>query len=382
MFSMQFSEEQLKIQQNMKEFCEKEVAPGVAQRDKDGDDTATAALMKRLGELGFWGLPYPKEYGGSGADTLSYALASIELNKVDASLGCSYSIHTSVSAWIPFVYGTEEQKRRFATPMFNGEKIGAFGLTEPNAGSDAAMQITIAEKDGENYIINGTKCFITNSGHADTTLLFTMTDRSKGVKGITCFAIDKDTPGFNFTKKEDKMGIRGTVQRVIEIENMKVNADRRIGQEGEGFKIAMQALDGGRIGIGAQGVGIAEGAYEYALAYAKERVQFGKPIFAQQAVAFKFAEMATKIEYAKLLCLKAAWLKDTHQPYGMAAAMAKMVGTDVAMEVTTDAVQMMGGAGFLKDHPVERMMRDAKITQIYEGTNEIQKVVISGYIGR
>ena len=381
MFNMQFTEEQLKIQQTMKEFCIKEVAPGAAQRDKDGDDAATTALNRKLGEMGYWGLPYPKEYGGSGAGTIAYVLASMELNKVDASLGCSYSIHITASS-APYLFGTDEQKHRFGKPHYSGEKLSAFGLTEPNAGSDSAMQITVAEKDGDSYILNGTKCFITNSGHAETTYLFAMTDKSKGVKGISCFAVDIDTPGFNFTKKEDKMGIRGTVQRVIEIENMKIGADQLIGREGEGFKIAMQVLDGGRIGIGAQGVGIAEGAYEYALAYTKERVQFGKPIFAQQAVAFKFAEMATKIEYAKLLTLKAAWLKDTNQPFGMAAAMAKMVGTDVAMEVTTDAVQMMGGAGFLRDHPVERMMRDAKITQIYEGTNEIQKLVISGYIGR
>ena len=382
MFNMQFTEEQLKIQQMVKEFCEKEVAPGAAARDLGQDYAPTFELFKKMGELGLAGLPYPKEYGGAGADQIAYVLAGIEINKVDASLGCSYSVHVSLSSWPIFAYGTEEQRQKYSTKMFSGEALGAFGLTEPNAGSDAAMQITVAEKDGDEYIVNGTKCFITNSGFADYTMLVAMTDKSKGLKGVSAFIVEKDTPGFNFTKQETKMGIRSTVQRVIEIENMRIPAANLLGKEGEGFKIAMQTLDGGRIGIAAQGVGIAEGAFEYALAYAKERIQFGKPIYAQQAVAFKFAEMATKIEAAKWLTLRAAWLKDNKMPFSKEAAMAKMFATDTAMEVTTDAVQMIGGAGFTTDHPVERMMRDAKITQIYEGTNEVQKLVISGAIGR
>jgi butyryl-CoA dehydrogenase len=382
MFNMQFSEEQLKIQQMVKDFVAKEVAPGAAARDLGQDYAPTYELFKKMGKLGLAGLPYPKEYGGAGSDQIAYVLAGIEINKVDASLGCSYSVHVSLSSWPIFTYGTEEQKQKYSTKMFSGEALGAFGLTEPNAGSDAAMQITVAEKDGDDYIINGTKCFITNSGFADYTMLIAMTDKSKGLKGISAFIVEKGTPGFNFTKQETKMGIRSTVQRVLEFDNMRIPASQMLGKEGEGFKIAMQTLDGGRIGIAAQGVGIAEGAYEYALAYAKERVQFGKPIFAQQAIAFKLAEMATKIEAAKWLTLRAAWLKQNNLPYSKEAAMAKMFATDTAMEVTTEAVQVLGGAGFTTDHPVERMMRDAKITQIYEGTNEVQKMVISGAIGR
>ncbi len=382
MFNMQFTEEQLRVQQMVKEFAAKEIAPGAAQRDIDGDYAPAYEIMKKMGKLGLWGLPYPKEYGGAGGDQIQYVLAGIEINKVDAAIGCSYSVAVSLSEWPIFHYGTEEQRQEFSTKMFAGEKLGAFGLTEPNAGSDSAMSEVYAVEDGNDYVINGTKCFITNSGYADYTVVFAMTDKSKGAKGITAFIVDKDTPGYNFTKTEDKMGIRSTVQRVIEMEDVRVSKDRMLGKVGEGFKIAMTTLDGGRVGIAAQGVGIAEGAYEYALNYAKERVQFGKPIAAQQAISFKLADMATKIEAAKLLTLKSGWIKDAGGNYGLAAAHAKKFATDTAMEVTTDAVQILGGAGFLRDHPVERMMRDAKITQIYEGTNEVQNLVISGNILR
>ncbi len=382
MFSMQFTEEQLRVQQMVRDFAEREIAPGAAQRDLDEDYAPAYEIMKKMGKLGLWGLPFPLEYGGAGGDQIQYVLAGLEINKVDASIGCSYSVQVSLAGWPIFYYGNEEQRQEYSTKMFAGEKLGAFGLTEPNAGSDSAMSETYAVEDGNDYIINGTKCFITNSGYADYTVLFAMTDKSRGAKGITAFIVDKETPGYNFTKQEEKMGIRSTVQRIIEIEDMRVHKSQMLGKIGEGFKIAMKTLDGGRIGIAAQGAGIAEGAYEYALNYAKERVQFGKPIAAQQAISFKLADMATKIEAAKLLTLKAGWLKDTGQSYGLAAAHAKKFATDTAMEVTTDAVQILGGAGFLRDHPVERMMRDAKITQIYEGTNEIQNLVIGGYIMR
>ncbi|KJS80947.1 MAG: acyl-CoA dehydrogenase [Peptococcaceae bacterium BICA1-8] len=381
-FDLKFSEEQERIRQLVRDFVEKEVAPGAAERDEGEDFAPTYELMKKMGKLGLMGLPYPQEYGGAGADQISYALAGFEINKVDASLGCAYSVHISLSGWPIFHYGTEEQRQKYSIPMFKGEKLGAFGLTEPNAGSDSGASECTAVLEGDYYILNGTKCFITNSGYADIYVVFAMTDKSKGIKGISTFIVEKDTPGFNFTKQERKMGIRSTVQRVIEMENVKVPKENLLGKEGEGFKIAMTTLDGGRIGIAAQGAGIAEGAYEYALGYAKERIQFGKPIAAQQVIAFKLADMHTKIEAAKLLTLSSAWKKDNHLPFSKDAAMAKLFATDTAMEVTTEAVQVLGGAGFLRDHPVERMMRDAKITQIYEGTNEIQKLVISGLILR
>ncbi|MEL7654854.1 MAG: acyl-CoA dehydrogenase family protein [Bacillota bacterium] len=380
MYDLAFTEEQERIRQVMKEFAEKEIAPGAAERDEGEDYAPAYEIMKKIGKLGFWGLPYPVEYGGAGMDQISYALASIELNKVDASLGCSYSVQVSLAGYPIFAFGTEEQRQKYSVPMFKGQSLGAFGLTEPNAGSDSGAAQTTAVLDGDYYVLNGTKCFITNSGYNDWTVVFAMTDKSKGVKGLSAFIVETNTPGFTHTKIEKKMGIRSTVQRVIEMENCRVPKENLLGKEGEGFKIAMKTLDGGRIGIAAQGVGIAEGAYEYALNYARERVQFGKPIIHQQIISFKLAEMHTKIEAAKALTLKAAWCKDNNLPYSKEAAMAKMFATDTAMQVTTDAVQIMGGAGFLRDHPVERMMRDAKITQIYEGTNEIQKLVISGFL--
>lgn len=376
------TEEQKNIQKLVKDFVEKEVAPGVAERDEKEDFAPTYELLKKMGKLGLLGLPYPKEYGGVGADQIAYVLAGIEINKVDASLGCAYSVHISLAGWPIFHYGNEEQRQKYSVPMFKGEKLGAFALTEPNAGSDSGASECTAELQGDHYVLNGTKIFCTNAGYADTYVVFAMTDKSKGVKGITAFIVEKDTPGFNFVKQERKMGIRATVQREIVMENVKVPVENRLGKEGEGFKIAMTTLDGGRIGIAAQGAGIAYGTYEYALKYAKERIQFGKPIAAQQAISFKLAEMVTRANAAKLMSLNAASCKDNGLSYSMEAAMAKMFATDKAMENATEAVQILGGHGFLRDHPVERMMRDAKITQIYEGTNEIQKVVICGHILR
>ena len=377
-----FTDEQLNIQKMVRDFCEKEVAPGAAERDEGEDFAPTYELLKKMGKLGLMGLPYPKEYGGAGADQISYVLAGFEINKVDASLGCAYSVHISLSGWPIFYYGTEEQRQKYSVPMFKGEKLGAFGLTEPDAGSDSGASKCTAVLEGDHYILNGTKCFITNSGYADIYVMFAMTDKSKGVKGISAFIVEKDWPGLKFTKQERKMGIRSTVQRVIVMENLRVPKENLLGKEGDGFKIAMTTLDGGRIGIAAQGAGIAMGAYEYALNYAKQRHQFGKPIAQQQVIAFKLADMYTKIDAAKLLTLYAAYKKDAGLPYSLEAASAKKFATNTAMEVTTEAVQILGGHGFLRDHPVERMMRDAKITQIYEGTNEIQNVVMSGILLR
>ena len=378
-----FSPDQLKVQQLVKDFVAKEIAPYAKAWDQ-GEDFAPVYKMfkEKLAPLGLLGLPFPTEFGGAGGDQVSYVLAGIEISKACASTGCAYSVHISLCSWPIFYYGTEEQKKKYSIPLAQGKLIGAFGLTEPGAGSDSGAQLTTAVADGDYYVLNGTKCFCTNAGLAEVYVVFAMTDKSKGVKGISAFIVDKDTPGFTFTKQEEKMGIRATVQRELLFQNCRIPRSSILGKEGDGFKIAMTTLDGGRIGIAAQGVGIAMGAYEYALKYSKERIQFDKPICQQQAIAFKLAEMATKIEAAKWLTLNAAYLKDEKLPYSKEAAMAKLFATDTAMEVTTEAVQVLGGHGFLRDHPVERMMRDAKITQIYEGTNEIQKVVISGAILR
>lgn len=383
MFSLKFSDEQENIRKMVADFVAKEVAPGAADRD-EGEDYAPLydIMMNKMNKLDLMGLPFPKEYGGAGADYVSMVLACFEMNKVDASLGCSYAVHIGLAGWPIFYYGNEAQKKKYCVPMFKGEKLGAFGLTEPGAGSDSGAQDTVAVLDGDEYVLNGLKCFITNSGFADYYVVFAMTDKSKGMKGISAFIVEKGTPGFTFTKQERKMGIRSTVQREILMENCRIPKENLLGKEGDGFKIAMTTLDGGRISIAAQGVGIAMGAYEYALKYAKERVQFGKPIATQQVIAFKLADMYTQIEAARLLTLQCAFLKDAGLPFSKEAALAKKFATDTAMYVTTEAVQILGGHGFLRDHPVERMMRDAKITQIYEGTNEIQNLVISGAILR
>ena len=376
------TEQQLEIQKVIREFVKKEVAPTVMEREASGRFDETYEILKKLGAMGFWGLPFPKEVGGMGGDTVSYALVGMELNKVDASLGIAYAVTVSIGSWAIYQYGTPEQVEKFFKPMAQGKKLGAFALTEPNAGSDSAAVETTAVKVGDKYVLNGRKIFCTNAGFADHYIVIAMTDKSKGTKGLSAFVVEKGTPGFEFAKEENKMGIRASVQREIIMTNCEIPAENLLGEEGMGFKIAMTALDGGRIGVGAQGVGIAEGAYEYARNYVKERIQFGKPLAAQQYIAFKLAEMYTDIEKAKMMVLAAAADKDAHRPYTLSAAMAKMTGTDTAMAVTTEAVQLLGGHGFLKDHPVERMMRDAKITQIYEGTNEIQKLIISGQILR
>jgi len=383
MFCLKFSDEQNNIRKMVAEFAAKELAPGAAARDEsESFEEAYRIMMDKMKNLDLLGLPYPKEYGGAGADTVSFVLSNIEISKVDASLGCAYAVHIGLACWPIFQYGTEAQKHKYASPMFKGEKLGAFALTEPNAGSDSGAQETTAVLVGDEYVLNGRKCFITNAGYADVYVVFAMTDKSKGAKGISAFIVEKDTPGFIFGKQERKMGIRSTIQRELIFENCRIPKENLLGKEGEGFKIAMTTLDGGRIGIASQGVGIALGAYEYALNYAKHRVQFGKPIIQQQVISFKLADMYTQIEAARLLTLQAAYYKDAGLNYSLAAAMAKKYATNTAMYVTTEAVQILGGHGYLRDHPVERMMRDAKITQIYEGTNEIQNLVIGGAIIR
>lgn len=364
----------------VRDFAEKSVAPTAAERDEK--ELFPRELFDQMGQLGLLGLPYPEEYGGAGSDVVSYAIAVEELSRVCGSTGIGVSVHTSLCAWPIFEYGTEEQKQKYLRPLAEGTTLGAFGLTEPNAGTDAAASSTIAVKDGDHYVLSGTKVFNTNGGEAGIYVVFAMTDKAAGLKGISAFIVEKDTPGFTFGKKEVKMGIRSSVQRELIFENCRVPAANLLGKEGQGFKIAMTTLDGGRIGVAAQAVGLAQGALDEAVKYAKQRVQFGKPIAANQAISFMLADMATKVEAARLLTYRAASAKDNHLPYSKEAAMAKMFASDIAVEVTTDAVQIFGGYGYSREYPVERMMRDAKITQIYEGTNQAQRMVIAGSILR
>ena len=334
--------------------------------------------VKKMAELGMMGIPFPKELGGAGGDVLSYIITVEELSKVCGTTGVIVSAHTSLCASLLYENGTPAQKEKYLIPLAKGEKIGAFGLTEPGAGTDAAGQQTTAVLDGDNYILNGSKIFITNGGVADTFIVFAMTDKSQGTRGISAFIVEKDFPGFSIGKKEDKLGIRASSTTELIFENCVVPKENLIGKEGKGFGIAMKTLDGGRIGIAAQALGIAEGAYEEAVKYMKERKQFGRPLSAFQGLQWMIAEMETKIEAAKLLVYKAAWLKQNKLPYSVDAAKAKLFAAEVAMDVTTKAVQIHGGYGYTKEYPVERMMRDAKITEIYEGTSEVQKMVIAG----
>lgn len=374
------TQEQEDIRKMVREFAEKSVAPTAAERDEK--EYFPREIFDQMGELGILGLPYPEEYGGAGSDFLSYAIAVEEISRVCASTGIGTSVHISLASWPIFKYGTEEQKQKYLRPLAEGIKLGAFGLTEPNAGTDASAATTVAVRDGDSYILNGSKVFNTNGGEAEIEVIFASTDKAAGLKGLSAFIVEKGTPGLSFGKKEVKMGIRSSVQREVIMENCRVPAENLLGKEGAGFKIAMTALDGGRIGVAAQSVGIAQGALEEAIKYSKARVQFGKPIASNQAIAFKLADMATKVEAARLLTYKAAYHKSHNLPYSKEAAMAKMVASDAAMSVTTDAVQVFGGYGYSREYPVERMMRDAKITQIYEGTNEVQRMVISGAILR
>ena len=370
-----------KLRAEIRAFAEKEVKPQAFLMDKENEFPAEA--VRKMGKLGYMGLPYPKEYGGAGQDVLSYAIAVEELSRVDGGTGVILSAHVSLGSWPIFAFGTEEQKQKYLVPLAKGEKIAAFGLTEPNAGSDAGGTETTAIDKGDHYLLNGGKIFITNAPKADTYVVFAVTTPDIGTRGISAFIVEKGWEGFSFGDHYDKMGIRSSSTAELIFNDVKVPKENLLGKEGQGFKIAMATLDGGRIGIASQALGIAQGAYEAAVDYAKERVQFDKPIGFQQAISFKIADMATKLRCARMLVYSAAELKEAHEPYAMEAAMAKMYASDISLEVTNDALQIFGGTGFLKGMDVERMYRDAKITTIYEGTNEIQRVVIaSNILGR
>ncbi|WP_230933811.1 acyl-CoA dehydrogenase [Priestia sp. TSO9] len=372
------SEEHEMIRKMVRDFAKNEVAPTAAQRDEE--ERFDRGIFTQMADLGLTGIPWPEQYGGIGSDYLAYCIAVEELSRVCASTGVTLSAHTSLAGWPIYTFGTEEQKQKYLKPMSTGEKIGAYGLTEPSAGSDAGGMRTLAVKDGEDYILNGSKIFITNGGEADIYVVFARIDPNE--KRTSAFIIEKDMPGFSVGKKEKKLGIRSSPTTEIIFEDCRVPKENLLGNEGEGFKVAMMTLDGGRNGIAAQAVGIAQGALDAAVAYAKERQQFGKPIISQQGIAFKLADMATSIEAARLLTYQAAWLESQGLPYGKESAMSKLYAGDTAMKVTTEAVQVFGGYGYTKDYPVERFMRDAKITQIYEGTQEIQRLVISRYLAK
>jgi len=369
------TEEHLMIQKAARDFANDVLKPGVIERDEH--QKFPAEEIKQMGELGFLGMMVDPKYGGGGMDSISYVLAMEEISKVDASCSVVMSVNNSLVCWGLETFGTEEQKQKYLTRIATGEIIGAFCLSEPEAGSDATSQRTTAIDMGDHYLVNGTKNWITNGSTASVYLVITQTYPEKGHKGINALIIEKDTPGFVVGPKENKLGIRGSDTHSLMFTDVKVPKENRIGEDGFGFKFAMQTLSGGRIGIAAQALGIASGAFELALAYSKERKAFGKTINQHQAIAFKLADMATEIEAARLLCLKAAWLKDQHLDYVSAGAMAKVFASEVAMKTTVEAVQIHGGYGFVKEYHVERLMRDAKITQIYEGTSEVQRIVIS-----
>jgi len=374
-FGFELTEEQQAVRDAARDFAQNVLKPGVIDRDRE--QRFPKEEIKQLGELGFLGMMVSPEYGGGGMDTVSYVLAMEEISKVDASCSVVMSVNNSLVCWGLEQFGNEEQKRKYLVPLAKGEVIGAFCLSEPEAGSDATSQRTTAVDMGDHYLLNGTKNWITNGGSASTYLVMAQTDVAKGHKGINCLIVERGMPGFTVGAKEDKLGIRGSDTHTLMFQDVKVPKANRIGEDGFGFKFAMKTLAGGRIGIASQALGIASGAYELALAYSKERKAFGKPIHQHQAIAFKLADMATEIEAARLLCLKAAWMKDQHQNYDQASSMAKLFASEVAMRHTVEAVQIHGGYGYVKEYHVERLMRDAKITQIYEGTSEVQRIVIS-----
>ena len=370
-----FTEEHLMIQEAARDFAQTELLPGVIERDEK--QHFPDELVKKMGELGFLGVMVDPKYGGSGMDTISYVIIMEELSKIDASASVIVSVNNSLVCYGLEKYGTEAQKEKYLTKLASGEFVGAFCLSEPEAGSDATSQRTTAIDKGDHYIINGTKNWITNGGRSDIYLVIAQTDREKGHKGINAFIVEKGMEGFDIGPKEDKLGIRGSDTHTLQFNDVKVPKENRIGEDGFGFKFAMKTLSGGRIGIAAQALGIASGAYEIALKYSKERKAFGTEIANHQAIAFKLADMYTEIEAARHLVMKAAWDKDQNNNYDLSSAMAKLYASKVAMEQTVEAVQILGGNGFVKEYHVERLMRDAKITQIYEGTSEIQKIVIS-----
>jgi len=370
-----FTEEQLMIRDAARDFAKNELLPGVIERDEK--QMFPHEQIKKMGELGFLGMMVDPNYGGGGMDTVSYVLAMEEISKIDASASVVMSVNNSLVCWGLETYGTEEQKQKYLVPLAQGEIIGAFCLSEPEAGSDATSQKTTAVDKGDHYLVNGTKNWITNGGNASVFLVMAQTHPEKGHKGINALILEKGMPGFEVGPKENKLGIRGSDTHSLMFNNVKVPKENRIGEDGFGFTFAMKTLAGGRIGIASQALGIASGAYELALEYSKQRKAFGKEISKHQAIAFKLADMATEIEVARLLCLKAAWDKDQQNNYDLSGAMAKLYAAEMAMRTTVEAVQIHGGYGYVKEYHVERLLRDAKITQIYEGTSEIQKIVIS-----
>ena len=370
-----FSEEQLMIRDAARDFANAELKPGVIERDEN--QKFPLEQVRKLGELGFLGMMVDPKYNGSGLDTISYVLVMEELSKIDASASVVVSVNNSLVCFGLEQYGSEEQKEKFLKPLASGEKIGAFCLSEPEAGSDATSQQTSAIDMGDHYLLNGTKNWITNGSSASTYLVIAQTNAAKRHQGINALIVERGMPGFTVGPKENKLGIRGSDTHSLMFTDVKVPKENRIGEEGFGFKFAMKTLEGGRIGIASQALGIASGAYELALNYSQERKAFGKTISGHQAIQFKLADMATEIEAARMLCVKAAWLKDQGVPYAQASSMAKLYASQVAMKVTVEAVQIHGGYGFVKEYHVERLMRDAKITQIYEGTSEIQRIIIA-----
>ena len=362
-----------------RDFAENTVKPLAADLDKEA--RFPEETIAQMAELGMLGIPFPEEYGGTGMDNLSYVQCVEELSKVCASTGVTLSAHTSLGSWPIYHFGTEEQKQKYLVPLASGEKLGAFGLTEPNAGTDAAGQKTTAVDNGDYWLLNGTKIFITNAGPAEISIVFAMTDKEKGNRGITAFIVEKDMEGFSIGKHEEKMGIRGSATAELVLEDVKVPKENMLGELNKGFKIAMMTLDGGRIGIAAQALGIAEGAIKETVEYVNNRVQFGKRISQFQNTQFELAQMAANTEAAKLLVYQAACAKDAGEPYSHLAAMAKLVAAQNASDVTRRCLQLYGGYGYVRDYPIERMMRDAKITEIYEGTSEVQKMVIANWLG-
>jgi alkylation response protein AidB-like acyl-CoA dehydrogenase len=378
----ELSEEQSLIRDTVREFAEAEIAPSAAERDEE-ERFDRSLMFDSLAELGLTGIVFPEEYGGAGADYLSYAIAVEELSRVCASTGVTLSAHLSLCANPIYMFGTESQKEKYLVPLASGEKMGAFGLTEPAAGSDAGSTKTTAVKNGDGWLLNGSKIFITNGGEAETYVVLARTDKdAQKHHGISAFIIEKGMEGFSFGKKEIKLGIRSSPTMEIIFENCLIPEENMLGEESEGFKVAMKTLDGGRIGIASQAVGIAQGALEQAVAYAKERKQFDKPIAAFQGISFQLADMATQIEASRLMVYNAAYRASAGLSYSQASAMAKLMASETAMKVSTQAVQILGGYGYSREFPVERMMRDAKITEIYEGTSEIQRLVIGTALTR
>ena len=376
--NFQLTKEQEFVRKMVREFAVKEVEPLAADIDKE--HRFPVETVEKMAKYGLLGVPFPTEVGGAGGDHISYAITVEELSRVCASTGVICSAHTSLCAWPIFNYGNDEQKAKYLPDLCSGRKLGAFGLTEPGAGTDAAGQQTKAVDDGDSWILNGSKCFITNGGYADVFIIMAMTDKSKGTKGISAFIVEKGDEGFSIGKTEDKMGICASSTTELIFQNCRIPKDRLLANVGDGFKVAMSTLDGGRIGIASQALGIAQGALDVTVEYMNARKQFGKKLSQMQALQFEVANMATQIEAARLLVYKAADMKERHIPYGVNAAMAKLFAAETAMYVTTKAVQLHGGYGYTKDYPVERMMRDAKITEIYEGTSEVQKMVIAGSV--